>query len=148
MTEVVAAHQLTDNEKWILNNSLSDGNYKAHLAVATLEELEYCLAHEKRKTGLLNLEWEKDKRIRQMERANKEKEKAETEARRQAEWEKTVASITPPPSRVKRTDLFGNVISIVDVNATNPIIVVEEEEDGEEEEEDFGEEDEEDSDDE
>ena len=97
---------MIEDARWILNNSLSDANYKQHLAEAPLEEIEYCLTKEKRKTGRIQLEWEKEKRIR--DNAKKEKEAAET--RRQEEWNKTVEAMPPPPKKLNRVDLFGKVI--------------------------------------
>lgn len=53
---------VSDNVKWILRNSTGDINYQTTIPLLTDEELEYCLEHEKRKTGLRQLETEKRRR--------------------------------------------------------------------------------------
>jgi hypothetical protein len=58
----VAEGLVSDNVKWILRNSTGDINYQTTIPLLTDEELKYCLEHEKRKTGLRQLETEKRRR--------------------------------------------------------------------------------------
>jgi len=58
----IAEGLVSDNVKWILRNSTGDINYQTTIPLLTDEELAYCLEHEKRKTGLRQLETETRRR--------------------------------------------------------------------------------------
>ena len=68
MKEVYAYRKHHPTVGWILHNSTGDINFKTNLPRLTDKELEFCLKHESRVTGLSQLRGEKRRREKKREK--------------------------------------------------------------------------------